>query len=85
VAPRRGDQRRKPKPVVDDAKEKDGDFPMIDGCLMIFGGMTAYDSKRHQNLVRSEVYAAGPATPSFLWWSGFGITFDRSDHPKNIP
>jgi hypothetical protein len=52
--------------VVDDAKEKDGDFPMIDGCLMIFGGMTAYDSKCHQNLARSEVYAAGPTTPSFL-------------------
>ena len=31
--------------TVDDAEGKDGGFPMLDGCLMIFGGSAAYDSK----------------------------------------
>jgi hypothetical protein len=26
-----------------------------------------------------------PATPTYLWWSDAAITFDRSDHPNNIP
>jgi hypothetical protein len=36
------------------------------GCLMIFGGTTTYESKRHQKLTRREVYAVEPATPAFL-------------------
>jgi hypothetical protein len=43
---KKGDQRRKPESVADDAEEKNGSFSMIDGCLMMFGGMAAYDSKR---------------------------------------
>jgi hypothetical protein len=42
---KKGDQRRKPEPVADDAEEKDGGFLATDGCLMIFGGTVAYDSK----------------------------------------
>jgi hypothetical protein len=42
---KKGDQRRKPKPVVDDAKENYCSFSMEDGYFMIFGGMAAYDSK----------------------------------------
>ena len=34
-----------PKPTMDDAEGRDGGFPMLDGCLMIFGGSVAYDSK----------------------------------------
>jgi hypothetical protein len=60
---KKGDQRRKPEPVADDAEEKDGGFSATDGCLMIFGGMTAYDSKRCQKLARCKVYTAGPARP----------------------
>jgi hypothetical protein len=36
------------------------------GCLMIFDRMTSYGSKRHQKLMRYEVYAVELATPSFL-------------------
>jgi hypothetical protein len=73
---KKGDQRRKPKPVADDAEEKDGYFSTIDGCLMMFGGTVAYDSKRYQKLACHEVYAASPTTPSFLRWSRSVITFD---------
>jgi small neutral amino acid transporter SnatA (MarC family) len=62
--PKKGDQRRNPEPVADDAEEKDGGFPMTDGYLMIFGGTAAYDSKRCQKLARHEVYVAELATPS---------------------
>jgi hypothetical protein len=82
---KKGDQRRKPRPTADDVEEKDGGFSVIDGCLMIFGGMVAYNSKRHQKLTRREVYTAEPAMPSFLRWLESPITFDRSDHPESIP
>ena len=42
---KKGDQGKKPKPAVDDTKGKDGGFLMLDGCLMIYGGAVAYDSK----------------------------------------
>ena len=62
----KGEHRKEPKPSVDDAEGKDDGFPMLDGCLMIFIGSTAYDSKRHQKLARHEVYMAELVTPSFL-------------------
>ena len=34
-----------PKPTVGDIEGKDGIFSTLDGCLMIFGGSVAYDSK----------------------------------------
>ena len=58
---------------------------MLDGCLMIFGGSAAYDSKHRQKLARREVYTAEPATPTFLRWSESTITFDRTDHPESVP
>ena len=42
----KGEQGKDPAPTADDAEEKDDGFPMLDGCLMIFGGSTAYNSKR---------------------------------------
>ena len=33
-------------PTTDDAEEKDDGFSTPDGCLMIFGGSEAYNSKR---------------------------------------
>ena len=42
----KGEQGKEPAPTTDDAKEKDNNFPTSDGCLMIFGGSAAYDSKR---------------------------------------
>ena len=52
---------------------------------MIFGGLLACKLKRKQKVTRWEVFAAEPATPTYLWWSDAAITFDRSDHPNNIP
>ena len=43
----KGEQGKDPVPTADDAEEKDDGFPTPDGCLMIFGGSEAYDSKRH--------------------------------------
>jgi hypothetical protein len=82
---KRGDQKRKPDPSEDDAEEKEGTFPETMGCLMIFDGTTAYDSKHRQKLVRHEVYTAELATPVFLRWLRSPITFDRSDHPESVP
>ena len=62
----KGEQGKEPAPSIDDTKEKDDAFPMPNDALMIFGGSTAYDSKRHQKVARHEVYTAGPATPAFL-------------------
>ena len=42
----KGEQGKDPAPTADDTEEKDDDFPTPDGCLMIFGGSAAYDSKR---------------------------------------
>jgi hypothetical protein len=43
---KRGEQRKKPEPREGDAEEKDDGFPNSDGCLMIFGGPAAYESRR---------------------------------------
>ena len=39
--------RKEPKPAAYDAEGKDGGFSTLDGCLMIFEGSVANDSKRH--------------------------------------
>ena len=41
----KGEHRKEPKPAIDDAEGKDGGFPTLDGCLMIFGGSAVYNSK----------------------------------------
>ena len=55
---RRGEQKKKPEPEDAAEKEKQGDFPKIDGCLMIFGGPLAWESKRKQKVTQREVFAA---------------------------
>ena len=62
----KGEHRKEPKPTMNDVEGKDGGFLALAGCLMIFGGSVAYDSKRYQKLTRHEVYMAKPATPTFL-------------------
>ena len=42
----KGEHGKDPDPTTDDAEEKNDGFPSPDGCLMIFGGSEAYDSKR---------------------------------------
>ena len=62
----KGEHGKDPDPTTDDAEGKDDNFPTPDGCLMIFGGSMAYDSKRRQKLVRRKVYTAKPTVPTFL-------------------
>ena len=62
----KGEPGKEPAPTVDDTEEKDDGFPTPDGCLMIFGGSAAYDSKCRQKVTRREVYTAHrPHLPSF--------------------
>ena len=62
----KGEHRKEPKSATDDAEGKDNGFLMLDGCLMIFGGSAAYDSKRRQKLTCRGVYTAASAMPTFL-------------------
>ena len=73
-----------PKPAANDLEGNDSGFLTLDGCLMIFKGSAAYDSKRYQKLARREIYTAKPAAPTFLQWSESAITFDRTDHPESV-
>ena len=81
----KGEQGKEPAPTADDAEEKDDGFPTLNGCLMIFGGSTAYDSKHRLKVTRRQVYMAQLVTPLFLRWSESAITFDRTDHPDSVP
>ena len=51
---------------MNDAERMNDGFLIPDGCLMIFGGAVAYDSKHCQKLTCREVYTAKPAMPTFL-------------------
>jgi hypothetical protein len=44
-AKEKGDQGKKPEEDKSDSGEKDDDFPVINNCFMIFGGLAAYDTK----------------------------------------
>ena len=52
---------------------------------MIFGGPLACESKHKHKVTQREVFAAEPATPTYLRWSDNAITFDRGDHPNSVP
>ena len=81
----KGEHGKDPDPTMDDAEEKDDGFPTPDGCLMIFGGSVALDSKHRQKVARHEVYTTKPATPTFLRWLESAITFDRTNHSESVP
>ena len=51
----KGEHRGDPKLAIDDTEGKDGGFPMLDGCLMIFEGLATYDSKHRQKLAHRVV------------------------------
>jgi hypothetical protein len=70
-----------------DNEEKGDAYPDPRGCLMIFDGPMAYESKRRQKLTAREINVAtlGEAVLAFLKWSKTTITFDRKDHPDHIP
>ena len=73
----KGEHGKDPDPTMNDTEEKDDSFPTPDGCLMIFGGSEAYDSKHYQKIAHHEVYVTEMATHAFLRWSKSAITFDR--------
>ena len=54
----KGGHGKDPKLTTDDTKGRDDGFPTLDGCLMIFDGSAAYESKRSQKLMHCEVYMA---------------------------
>jgi hypothetical protein len=61
-------------------------FPAEDDAVhMIFGGSPTRPSRRREKLIRLEVMHADIAKPSYLKWSEVPITFDRKDHPHNVP
>ena len=60
----KGEHGKDPDPTTDEGK--DGGFPTLDGCLMIFGGSATFDSRRCQKLTCCEVYTIELATPTFL-------------------
>ena len=61
----KGEHEKDPDPTTDNVEGKYSGFPMPDGCLMIFGGSAAYDSKYRQKLTHREVYTAKrPCLPS---------------------
>ena len=41
----KGEHGADPSLAIDNAEGKDGGFPTLDGCLMIFGGTVSYLSK----------------------------------------
>ena len=43
----KGEHEKDPDPTTDDVEGKDSGFLTPNGCLMIFGGLAAYDSKCH--------------------------------------
>ena len=62
----KGECGKDPDLTMDDAEGKDGSFLTLDGCLMIFGGSVAFDSKHRQKLERHKVYTTEPTMPAFL-------------------
>jgi hypothetical protein len=52
---------------------------------MIFGGSPARPSRRREKLIWCEVFNTDVTKPSYLKWSEVLITFDRKDHPDNVP
>ena len=62
----KGEHGKDPDPTMDDAEGKDDGFLTPDGCLKIFGGSMAYNSKRCQKVTHHEVYTTEPATHAFL-------------------
>lgn len=52
---------------------------------MIFTASESHGSQRVAKLAHREVFAAEPATPSFLKWPELPITFDHTDHPTLVP
>jgi hypothetical protein len=86
LKPKTVDQPNKQGPSHDNDDGVGAVFPGEDRAVhMIYGGSPARPSRRHEKLIRREVMNADVAKPSYLKWSEVPITFDRKDHPGNVP
>jgi hypothetical protein len=65
--------------------DKDGEFPEVRDCFMIYGGQVANASTRHRKQERREVCSVKVAAPVYLDWSDKPITFDQGDQPDYVP
>jgi hypothetical protein len=84
--PKTADQPDKQGPSYDNDDDAGALFPSEDGVVhIIFGGSPARPSRRHEKLIRREVMNADVAKPSYLKWPEVLITFNRKDHPDNVP
>jgi hypothetical protein len=86
LKPKMADQSDKRGPSHDDDGGAGDVFPGEDGTVhMIFGESQTRPSRQREKLIRREVMKVDIASPSYMKWSKVPITFDRKDHPDNIP
>jgi hypothetical protein len=86
LKPKTADQPDKQGPSHDNDDGAGAVFSSEDGAVhMIFRGSQTRPSSRHEKLIQRELMHADVAKPSYLKWSEVPITFDRKDHPDNVP
>jgi hypothetical protein len=86
LKPKTADQPDKQGPSHDNDDGARAVFPREDSAVhMIFGRSLVRPSRRREKLILREVLNADVARPSYLKWSEVLITFDRKDHPDNVP
>jgi hypothetical protein len=86
LKPRAVDPPKKAGPSPDNDDDAGAVYPGEDGAAhMIFRGSPARPSRRHEKLIRREVFNADSVKSSYLKWSKILITFDRKDHPDYVP
>jgi hypothetical protein len=86
LKPKTEDQPNKQGPSHDNDDGARAVFPSEDDAVhMTFGGSPARPSRRRGKLIQREVFNTDVARPSYLKWSEVSITFDRKDHPDNVP
>jgi hypothetical protein len=74
-----------PKKGKDGTKEDDKDgYLDIEGIMIIFGGLQAYEDCHHEKATRRLIFAIASAVPVYLRWSERSITFNRDDHPYHV-
>jgi hypothetical protein len=80
IGVKKDDKREDPK-----GGDKDGGFPEIHDCFMIYGGPSTRLLTCQRKRERREVFSVQPMIPHFLDWSEVAITFDHDDHPDHVP
>ena len=78
---------RNKRPDTGQEKEKpmEGEFPDVDRCLVIIGGLEDECTRRLQKVRLREVCAAASSIPRRLKWASTPIIFDQDDLPASIP